>query len=197
MKYHLLPQRRPLLQSPRTRPRKATVGVLFAVGGMDATKGNTHIAWMPPIYDIQTHTNTNAQPIAFLPSLSLLPGATSIEQYCLRRDTWRQVATMCGRRLQFGVAVLDNRLYVVGGRDGLKTLNTVECYNPLSKGWSIMPPMSTHRHGLGRIPHKHTHGYTPIRTRTHTQCGCEVVIVSVCVCRCCSPGGSYVCSRRS
>lgn len=77
------------------------------------------------------------------------PGATSIEQYCLRRDTWRQVATMSGRRLQFGVAVLDGRLYVVGGRDGLKTLNTVECYNPHSKTWSVMPPMSTHRHGLG------------------------------------------------
>ncbi|XP_031732136.1 kelch-like protein 5 isoform X1 [Anarrhichthys ocellatus] len=114
MKYHLLPQRQPLLQSPRTRPRKATVGAMFAVGGMDATKG-----------------------------------ATSIEQYCLRRDTWRQVATMSGRRLQFGVAVLDGRLYVVGGRDGLKTLNTVECYNPHSKAWSVMPPMSTHRHGLG------------------------------------------------
>jgi len=38
---------------------------------------------------------------------------------------------------------------VVGGRDGLKTLNTVECYNPRSKSWSVMPPMSTHRHGLG------------------------------------------------
>ncbi|TRY99994.1 hypothetical protein DNTS_007783 [Danionella cerebrum] len=114
MKYHLLPERRPLLQSPRTRPRKATVGALFAVGGMDATKG-----------------------------------ATSIEQYCLRRDTWRQVAVMSGRRLQFGVAVLDDRLFVVGGRDGLKTLNTVECYNPRSKSWSVMPPMSTHRHGLG------------------------------------------------
>ncbi|CAL9700259.1 unnamed protein product [Knipowitschia caucasica] len=114
MKYHLLPQRRPLLQSSRTRPRKATVGAMFAVGGMDATKG-----------------------------------ATSIEQYCLRRNTWRQVATMSGRRLQFGVAVLDGRLYVVGGRDGLKTLNTVECYNPHSKTWSVMPPMSTHRHGLG------------------------------------------------
>uniref|UniRef100_A0A8C2B4A2 Kelch-like family member 5 n=1 Tax=Cyprinus carpio TaxID=7962 RepID=A0A8C2B4A2_CYPCA len=114
MKYHLLPERRPLLQSPRTRPRKATVGALFTVGGMDATKG-----------------------------------ATSIEQYCLRRDTWRQVAVMSGRRLQFGVAVLDDRLYVVGGRDGLKTLNTVECYNPRSKSWSVMPPMSTHRHGLG------------------------------------------------
>ncbi|XP_019732042.1 kelch-like protein 5 [Hippocampus comes] len=114
MKYHLLPHRRPLLQSSRTRPRKATVGAMFAVGGMDATKG-----------------------------------ATSIEQYCLRRDTWKQVATMSGRRLQFGVAVLDGRLYVVGGRDGLKTLNTVECYNPRCKTWSVMPPISTHRHGLG------------------------------------------------
>ncbi|XP_018591146.1 kelch-like protein 5 [Scleropages formosus] len=114
MKYHLLPERRPLLQSPRTRPRKATVGMLFAVGGMDATKG-----------------------------------ATSIEQYCLRKDSWKQVAVMSGRRLQFGVAVLEDRLYVVGGRDGLKTLNTVECYNPRSRTWSVMPPMSTHRHGLG------------------------------------------------
>ncbi|XP_061101001.1 kelch-like protein 5 isoform X1 [Conger conger] len=114
MKYHLLPERRPQLQSPRTRPRKATVGALFAVGGMDATKG-----------------------------------ATSIEQYCLRRDSWKQVAVMSGRRLQFGVAVLEDRLYVVGGRDGLKTLNTVECYNPRSRSWSVMPSMSTHRHGLG------------------------------------------------
>lgn len=42
MKYHLLPERRPLMQSPRTRPRKATVGTLFAIGGMDATKGTLY-----------------------------------------------------------------------------------------------------------------------------------------------------------
>lgn len=40
LKYHLLPERRPLLQSSRTRPRKSTVGILYAVGGMDANKGN-------------------------------------------------------------------------------------------------------------------------------------------------------------
>ena len=57
---------------------------------------------------------------------------------------------MNGRRLQFGVAVLDDRLYVVGGRDGLKTLNTVECYDAKKKTWMMMPPMATHRHGLGR-----------------------------------------------
>ena len=40
MKYHLLPERRPMMQSPRTRPRKSTMGALYAVGGMDAMKGN-------------------------------------------------------------------------------------------------------------------------------------------------------------
>lgn len=57
---------------------------------------------------------------------------------------------MNGRRLQFGVAVIDNKLYIVGGRDGLKTSNIVECFNPITKVWTIMPPMSTHRHGLGK-----------------------------------------------
>ncbi|XP_060742028.1 kelch-like protein 4 isoform X1 [Tachysurus vachellii] len=114
MKYHLLPERRPMLQSPRTKPRKSTVGALYAVGGMDASKGST-----------------------------------TIEKYDLRTNTWIQVGIMNGRRLQFGVAVIDNKLYVVGGRDGLKTSNMVECYDPLTKVWSTMPPMSTHRHGLG------------------------------------------------
>ncbi|XP_018589038.1 kelch-like protein 4 isoform X3 [Scleropages formosus] len=113
MKYHLLPERRPMLQSPRTKPRKSTVGALYAVGGMDATKGST-----------------------------------TIEKYDLRTNTWIQVGVMNGRRLQFGVAVIDNKLYVVGGRDGLKTSNMVECYSPVTKVWSTMPPMSTHRHGL-------------------------------------------------
>lgn len=47
MKYHLLPERRSMLQSPRTKPRKSTVGALYAVGGMDAAKGkiNTLINW--------------------------------------------------------------------------------------------------------------------------------------------------------
>ncbi|XP_015684681.1 kelch-like protein 4 [Protobothrops mucrosquamatus] len=114
MKYHLLPERRSMMQSPRTKPRKSTVGCLYAVGGMDATKGTT-----------------------------------TIEKYDLRTNSWIQIGTMSGRRLQFGVAVIDNKLYVVGGRDGLRTSNTVECFNPTTKVWTVMPPMSTHRHGLG------------------------------------------------
>jgi len=114
MKYHLLPERRSQLQSSRTCPRKATVGYLYAVGGMDTNKG-----------------------------------ATSIERYDMRTNSWSQFASMSGRRLQFGVSVLNGKLFVVGGRDGLKTLNTVECYDPISRMWISLPPMITHRHGLG------------------------------------------------
>ena len=57
---------------------------------------------------------------------------------------------MNGRRLQFGIGVIDGLLYVVGGRDGLKTLNTVECFDPQKKQWKMMNAMATHRHGLGQ-----------------------------------------------
>ncbi|NWT47439.1 KLHL4 protein, partial [Chroicocephalus maculipennis] len=79
----------------------------------------------------------------------IINGTTTIEKYDLRTNSWIQIGTMNGRRLQFGVAVIDNKLYIVGGRDGLKTSNIVECFNPITKVWTIMPPMSTHRHGLG------------------------------------------------
>lgn len=140
MKYHLLPERRPMFQSPRTKPRKSTVGALYAVGGMDATKGAPFVAIIqPPVFT----------PLKRFIVASVSAGSTTIEKYDLRTNTWVQVGIMNGRRLQFGVAVIDNKLYVVGGRDGLKTSNMVECYNPLNNVWSTMPPMSTHRHGLG------------------------------------------------
>lgn len=41
------------------------------------------------------------------------------------------------------------RLLVVGGRDGLKTLNTMECLELESGSWTQLSPMNTHRHGLG------------------------------------------------
>lgn len=78
-------------------------------------------------------------------------GATCIEKYDLRTNTWSQVGHMSGRKLQFGVAVIDGKIYVVGGRDGLKTLNSVECFEPQLKTWTLMPPMATHRHGLGKF----------------------------------------------
>lgn len=52
-------------------------------------------------------------------------GAISIESFCPRLDKWTLLKNMSGRRLQFGVAVMDDKLIIVGGRDGLKTMNSV------------------------------------------------------------------------
>lgn len=61
-------------------------------------------------------------------------GPTSVDKFCLRTNSWSSpTASMTGRRLQFGVAVVDNKIYVVGGRDGLKTLSTVKFNLPFSK----------------------------------------------------------------
>ncbi|KAI5177939.1 Kelch-Like Protein 4 [Manis pentadactyla] len=77
------------------------------------------------------------------------PSKHTIEKYDLRTNSWQHNSTMSSLRFQFGVAVIDNKLYVLGGSDGLKTLNTMECFDPTGKMWTVMFPMSTPRHGLG------------------------------------------------
>ncbi|CAD7093339.1 unnamed protein product [Hermetia illucens] len=76
-------------------------------------------------------------------------GAISIETYCPRLDKWSALKNMTARRLQFGVAVMEDKLIIVGGRDGLKTLNSVESLDMNTMIWSQLNPMGTHRHGLG------------------------------------------------
>lgn len=55
-------------------------------------------------------------------------GSISIESFCPRLNKWSMLKTFAtGRRIQFGVALLENKLIICGGRDGLKTLNSVNC----------------------------------------------------------------------
>ena len=63
----------------------------------------------------------------------------------LQPNEWLNCGQIKHKRVQFGVAVVADRLFIVGGRDGYKTLNSVECYNFNSKSWQSMPPLSTHR----------------------------------------------------
>jgi kelch-like protein 1/4/5 len=43
MRYHLAPEKRSAMQSIRTKPRKATLGALYCLGGMDSAKGKKMI----------------------------------------------------------------------------------------------------------------------------------------------------------
>lgn len=56
---------------------------------------------------------------------------------------------MSAMRSTAGVAVLNNRLYVVGGRDGSVCHRSVESYDPHTNKWSIRAPMNKRRGGVG------------------------------------------------
>ena len=75
MKYHLLPERRSLLQSTRTCPRKSTVGYLYAVGGMDTSKGAMSIERYKFIEDNQIF-GSKYDIFSFLYSIILTRGPT-------------------------------------------------------------------------------------------------------------------------
>ena len=49
-------------------------------------------------------------------------------------------------RSTVGVAVLDGKLYAVGGRDGCSCLNSAEAYDPHTNKWTFVSSM-IHRRG--------------------------------------------------
>ena len=107
--YHAVKKQRPLYGNlSLVEPRKSLYGTLFILGGMNMGKG-----------------------------------AVTIEYFNARRNKWQVVpgkrlsANMSSRRLQFGLAVLNSCVYVVGGRDGLRTLNTVDCLDPKTGSFLI------------------------------------------------------------
>ena len=48
-----------------------------------------------------------------------------------------------------GVAVLRDRIYVIGGNDGSFFLSSCEVFDPLSGKWLFTAPMNKPRAGLG------------------------------------------------
>ncbi|XP_061763129.1 kelch-like protein 5 isoform X1 [Nerophis ophidion] len=161
MKYHLLPQRRPLLQGPRTRPRKATVGAMFAVGGMDATKGATSIEQYSLRRDkwkqVATMSGRRLQfGVAVLDGRIYVVGGrdglktlNTVECYNPQSKTWSVMPPMSTHRHGLGVAVLEGPMYAVGGHDGWSYLSTVERWDPQARQWSFVASMATPRSTVG------------------------------------------------
>ena len=44
-----------------------------------------------------------------------------------------------------GVSVIEDKIYVTGGNDGVMCLNSAECYNPELNVWECLPSMSVRR----------------------------------------------------
>ncbi|XP_071567577.1 kelch-like protein 5 [Temnothorax nylanderi] len=127
-KYHLLPERRPLLQTGRTKPRKATVGTLLAIGMKNAYQSAPSVE-----------------------AFSLRDNAWRSLEFCDK--SWSSVSfavSLISRgRFQFGAVVVDKKLIVAGGKSGFRILNTVQCVDFSTLTSSTLPPMNVRRQGLG------------------------------------------------
>ncbi|CAO2637416.1 Kelch-like protein 20, partial [Lemmus lemmus] len=159
--YLLLPQERPLMQGPRTRPRKPIRFCPSIVGGWCSGDAISSVER----YDPQTNEwrmvasmskRRCGVGVSVLDDLLYAVGGhdgssylNSVERYDPKENKWTRVASMSTRRLGVAVAVLGGFLYAVGGSDGTSPLNTVERYNPQENRWHTIAPMGTRRKHLG------------------------------------------------
>uniref|UniRef100_A0A4W3H3E8 Kelch-like protein 20 n=1 Tax=Callorhinchus milii TaxID=7868 RepID=A0A4W3H3E8_CALMI len=161
--YLLLPQERPLMQGPRTRPRKPIRcgEVLFAVGGWCSGDAISSVER----YDPQTNEwrmvasmskRRCGVGVSVLDDLLYAVGGhdgssylNSVERYDPKTNQWSSdVAPTSTCRTSVGVAVLGGYLYAVGGQDGVSCLNIVERYDPKENKWARVASMSTRRLGV-------------------------------------------------
>ncbi|KAH6940664.1 hypothetical protein HPB50_004083 [Hyalomma asiaticum] len=57
------------------------------------------------------------------------------------------VAPLNTRRSALSAAVLDGKIYALGGYDGQEYLSTVEVYDPATNVWTTGPPMPSCKSG--------------------------------------------------
>ncbi|MEJ1285412.1 hypothetical protein NN561_016406 [Cricetulus griseus] len=72
----------------------------------------------------------------------------SAEAYSPVANTWRTIPTMFNPRSNFGIEVVDDLLFVVGGFNGFTTTFNVECYDEKTDEWYDAHDMSIYRSAL-------------------------------------------------
>uniref|UniRef100_A0A914S5E3 Kelch repeat protein n=1 Tax=Parascaris equorum TaxID=6256 RepID=A0A914S5E3_PAREQ len=60
-----------------------------------------------------------------------------------------EVCPLTNKRSALGAAVVNERLYVCGGYDGISSLSSVEVYNAITDRWSMTTPMHRLRSAAG------------------------------------------------
>ena len=75
----------------------------------------------------------------------------SVERLDLATKTWSYIAPMSTMRSTAGVAILDDKLYVVGGRESSICHRTVESYDPHTNRWTLKAPMNKRRGGVSVV----------------------------------------------
>lgn len=161
LKWHLLPQRRPCLANNWTRARKATLGKVIVLGGVDASRGATPMEVYCPWSDcwvsfgmmngrrLQFGSVLMKDKLIVVGGRDGLKTLNTVECLDLTTMNWTSQHPMNTHRHGLGVAVLEGPLYAIGGHDGWSYLNTVERWDPVARTWSYVAPMLSQRNSPG------------------------------------------------
>uniref|UniRef100_A0A8C5HGE2 Kelch-like protein n=1 Tax=Gouania willdenowi TaxID=441366 RepID=A0A8C5HGE2_GOUWI len=66
-------------------------------------------------------------------------------------NQWTFIASMNEERRNASCTTLKNKIYICGGQNYYRDLNTAEYYNPDTNQWTLITPMRTPRYELGVI----------------------------------------------
>ena len=164
--FHLMPERRPLLNRFRTKTRrcKETAGVIYAVGGQ-AKSGNSLST--VEVYDPVMGRWQDAEAMSMLRSrvgvavlgnrLYAIGGyngserLNTVEEFDAETKRWSRVASMNCNRSAVGAVTVGQNIYVCGGFDGISSLDTVEKYYTVDNTWTHIPSMSKSRSAAGVV----------------------------------------------
>jgi N-acetylneuraminic acid mutarotase len=93
--------------------------------------------------------------LALLIATAVLPAfATVLPASAKNQGVWTSMASMPTARGGFGVAVVNGKIYAIGGLNGDAPLNVVEEYNPATNQWTTKTPMPTARSGFAIAVYK-------------------------------------------
>lgn len=73
---------------------------------------------------------------------SFMKETKSIERFNHETTEWETVRPLTEARASFAAAVLDGKLYVVGGCHRGRKRNSMECYDPVSNAWTSLASMT-------------------------------------------------------
>ncbi|XP_033642334.1 kelch-like protein 17 [Asterias rubens] len=159
LKYHLLPEQRASMQTPRTKERhnSACVPMLFSIGGGSLFAIHSECECYDPRSDTwhalaPMSTRRARLGVATISRLVYAVGGYDgtvdlalVESYNPQTNAWKEVTPMGTKRSSLGVVVLNGLLYAVGGYDGASCLNSMERYDPLTNTWTSVAAMSVRR----------------------------------------------------
>ena len=72
----------------------------------------------------------------------------TIECFDWFSDRWFPVPKLSTSRRHVALASFQNKIYAIGGHDGIQHLSSVECFDPLTNKWTSVAPMTSCRRGM-------------------------------------------------